>query len=175
MENTIRDRSRFFRHLLWGGVVVLGQAVPAHLAYASPETRIVIGDDRGGLVSQRQAQVERLRQQGMRVEIRGQHCLSSCTMLLDLPNLCVHPRTRFGFHGPQGYGSPLLPAQFEHWSQIIARHYPPRLRAWYLRVARHRVNGYHTLTGTQLSSVFGINLCKGPQSSPKSARPHIQP
>lgn len=135
--------------------------VPMPRALAGPENRTIIGDDHGGVVSHRERQVARLRQQGQRIEIRGEHCLSSCTMLLSLPRLCVHPDTRFGFHGPSDHGTPLLPHQFDFWSRVISAHYPPPLRQWYMRVARYKIRDYYYLSGQQLSA-FGIRLCKGP-------------
>lgn len=128
-------------------------------------TVLVIGDDHGGKVSDRQRQIARIKQQQQKVEIRGTHCLSSCTMFLALPDVCVHPDTIFGFHGPTDFGAPLLPQQFEHWSQIIASHYPPALRRWYLQTARHRLTGYYNMTGHQIAA-HRIDLCAGPQVLP---------
>lgn len=128
---------------------------------AATSGRLQIGDDHGGKVSDRQRQIAILSRSGKTVAILGEHCLSSCTMLLALPNLCIHPKTVFGFHGPSDYGAQLPPVQFEYWSQIIASHYPPGLRSWYLREARFTLSGYYYLTGSQLAQHYGFDLCGG--------------
>lgn len=159
-------------HRFWIRAVFLA-ALPFFLLSPPPGhagTILIIGDDHGGKVSDRQRQIAQIRQQKLSVEIRGTHCLSSCTMLLALPDLCIHPDTIFGFHGPTDFGEPLLPQQFEYWSQIIAKHYPPALRRWYLQTARHRLTGYYNMTGRQIAA-HGINLCNGQQSQPYTPQP----
>lgn len=142
-------------------MLALFLALPAsarHLAphvadhsHARPEQPVfTVQDDRGGLVSERQAQIRRLLRNGTRIEIRGSVCLSSCTMYLGVPDVCVLPRTRFGFHGPSDHGKPLSHRQFNYWSQVIADHYPKHLSRWYMQTARHLSKGYYHLTGAQL-------------------------
>ena len=117
----------------------------------------VVSVDRGGLISARVNQVSRLRSSGQRVEIRGT-CLSSCTMLLGSGNVCVSPNAVLGFHGPSSYGRRLQPADFERWSQEIARHYTPQLRSWYLNKARYRTNGFYEISGHELIRM-GYQAC----------------
>ncbi len=128
--------------------------LPPHVAdhsTAHPNQPVfIVRDDRGGLVSDRQAQIRRLQQKNTRIEIRGTVCLSSCTMYLGADNVCVVPRTRFGFHGPSDHGKPLSHPQFDYWSQVIADHYPKHLARWYMQTARHLSQGYYHLTGAQL-------------------------
>jgi len=119
---------------------------------------IIIKNDRGGLVRQRAEQIAIIKQSGQRVEIRGRQCLSSCTMYLGLANLCVSPRTSFGFHGPSRYGKALKASEFEYWSQFIAGHFPPELRSWYLETARTRISGYYKISGRQLIRM-GFQQC----------------
>lgn len=121
----------------------------------------VVHDDRGGVISERQRQIQYLIAQGTRIEIRGNLCLSSCTMYLGAPDVCVLPKTRFGFHGPSDHGRPLAPNQFEYWSQIIADHYPAPLDRWYLSTARHLTQGYYYLSGAQLITL-GLPECRDP-------------
>ncbi|WP_319824137.1 hypothetical protein [Thalassovita sp.] len=118
----------------------------------------IVMNDRGGVVSQRQQEIEAIRISGSRVEIRGAVCLSSCTMFLGSPDVCVSPKTRFGFHGPTDHGRPLNKPQFDYWSKIIASHYPTALSSWYMRIARHRTSGYYSLTGAQLIEM-GFKSC----------------
>lgn len=121
-------------------------------------------------MSTRVSQIALLRRSGRAVEIRGEHCLSACTMYLTLDRLCIHPDTVFGFHGPSDYGKPLLPQQFEYWSRIIADHYPPALAGWYMRVARHSLSKHHFIHGHDLARDYGIDLCPGARIEPPSAK-----
>ncbi len=115
-------------------------------------------NDRGGVISERQKEIQTLAAKGARVEIRGAVCMSTCTMFLGSPELCISPNTRFGFHGPSDHGRPLTARQFDYWSKIIASYYPKTLARWYLSTARHRTNGYFNLSGKQLIRM-GIPAC----------------
>lgn len=126
---------------------------------AAPQPPLVIRNDRGGRVGVRAKEVAALRSSGRRVELRGRVCLSSCTMYLGLKGTCVEPSTVFGFHGPSYYGRALSKRDFEHWSHVIAAHYPAQLSAWYLRDGRHRRSGYHRIKGQTLIGM-GIARCR---------------
>lgn len=117
---------------------------------ASGQQVIVIGDDMGGIVAPRVNEIRRINATGARVEIRGEVCLSSCTMYLGAGNLCVSPDTDFGFHGPSLFGADLPPQDFEYWSQVIAEHYNAPLRDWFMREARYRQLWHYTVTGEEL-------------------------
>jgi len=119
---------------------------------------LIVRNDRGGRVGRRAEEVRKLREANRAVELRGRICLSSCTMYLALAQTCVSPATTFGFHGPSHYGQPLSPRDFEYWSQMIAAHYPARLKAWYLRKGRHRNSGYFRIKGSTLIAM-GIKRC----------------
>lgn len=118
----------------------------------------VIHNDRGGVVGARVQEINQIQMRQQRVEIRGKVCLSTCTMYLGAGDVCVHPDTKFGFHGPSYYGRPLKPRQFEYWSQVIASYYPEQLRGWYLNTGRYKAEGYYTMTGAQLIRL-GITQC----------------
>ncbi len=139
---------------------VLLLALAPGFGLAGPTAMIVrvVQNDRGGVVGSRVQEIAQLQQQRHRVEIRGQVCLSTCTMYLGAPNVCVSPQTRFGFHGPSYYGRPLKPQQFEYWSQVIASYYPDRLREWYMATGRYKSDGYYTITGAQLIRM-GVAQC----------------
>lgn len=112
---------------------------------------LVVGDDRGGMVGARAQEIEGLRQARIRVEIRGSICLSACTMYLGAGDVCVSPATTFGFHGPTRNGQPLDPAEFEHWTAVMARYYAPWLRDWFMEGPRYRFGtNYVGLTGADL-------------------------
>jgi len=118
-------------------------AIPTHA------DTVVIRNDPGGSLTTRLQSIQQYTADGTRIEIRGR-CDSSCTMLLGLPRACVKPSSRLGFHGPQSqyYGISLPPDEFEYWSRVMADHYPPQIRAWFLREARHDVMGLATMTGS---------------------------
>ncbi len=119
---------------------------------------LVVGTDHGGLLGARAAQVEQLRREGRRVEIRGKFCLSSCTMFLGAGDVCVSPRTVFGFHGPSYYGRPLPAEQFDYWSGVMSNNYVPVLRATFMSTWRYRIDGYIRLTGMDLIRM-GYRAC----------------
>ena len=58
---------------------------------------VVIRNDGGGFVVQYAAAVERLASSGRRVEVRGS-CRSACTMVLEIPNVCVDRNAEFKWH-----------------------------------------------------------------------------
>lgn len=127
-------------------------------ALAGPDLRI--GNDRGGALEERVAIIEMLRAQGTRVEIRGEHCLSACTLYLGLPDVCISARTRFGFHGPGAglYGVALPPSQFEYWSVRMASFYPDPLRDWFMSTGRYRLMGFYQFSGAELIGL-GFTEC----------------
>ncbi len=112
-------------------------------------TAMVVRNDRGGLLGQRNAEIRALRASGQRVELRGLS-LSACTMYLSLPNACVSPSAIFGFHGPSRGGRPLPAAEFEHWSELMARNYREPLRSWFMAKGRFITEGYFEMSGAEL-------------------------
>lgn len=119
----------------------------------------VVRDDHGGSVHERLKDISALRASGRATEIRGLVCHSSCTMLLGLEEVCVQPRTRFGFHGPSRSGAPLKMEEFDAVSRLIASHYPPDLREWYMVFARHSLDRLHILSGSELIAMDVARAC----------------
>ena len=117
---------RFGKQRHWRGVRLLCNAIALGSLLTLPalarQSVLVVGNDPGGSVEQRVAVVRQLQGDGTQVEIRGDYCMSACTMYLALSRLCVAPQTMFGFHGPgsQIYGIGLAPAAFDHWSHVMA-------------------------------------------------------
>ncbi|MEJ6403690.1 hypothetical protein [Yoonia sp. 2307UL14-13] len=140
------------RSMLVAIILGVGPACADH-----PLTKVV-RDDRGGYIGARAIEIAELNARSIRVELRGRVCLSSCTMYLGATRLCIDPRTSFGFHGPSRNGRPLPPEQFAHWSDIMARHYRPPLRTWFLDDARHQLRGYKRISGAQLVAL-GYPAC----------------
>ena len=93
--------------------------------------------DHGGYIGERAAIIRT----GPPVEIAG-YCASACTM--HLANCCVHPGAVLIFHGPQVSD----PAAFDHWSAVMARHYPPAIRDWFMvhgRFGEYRITGANAI------------------------------
>ena len=129
----------------------------AAVASASP---INITRDNGGHIQLYVDQVAAYRAAGREVRITGR-CDSSCTMYLALPTTCLSRRAVLGFHGPssQLYGISLPPAQFDHWSRVMADHYPPALRPWFMNTARFETMGLIRVRGGELINNFGVKEC----------------
>ena len=152
-------KARFGRQLLVALFACLWAiSLPASSA---TDNTIIIHDDRGGGVVERARLIQTYQADGTRIEIRGNYCLSACTMFLSLRDTCVLPKTKFGFHGPSSrlYGISLSPASFEHWSKVMARHYPEPLRTWFIDEGRFRTVGFYEFSGRDLINM-GISRCK---------------
>jgi hypothetical protein len=121
---------------------------------------VVVQDDPGGAVDDRARLVQSYRKSGKQVETRSGYCLSSCTMFLGLGTTCIAADAVFGFHGPSSrmYGVSLPPDAFEHWSGIMAAHYPEPLKSWFLRKGRYLTVGFYKYSGRQLIDM-GIREC----------------
>jgi hypothetical protein len=142
--------------LIAAAVSLLFGPPPAAVAVDGPA--YVVVNDHGGDVQTRIKEIRFVANHYSRVEIKGNVCLSSCTMFLGLPQTCVHPNTKFGFHGPTDHGRPLSKDRFDYWSKKIAEHFPPTLERWYMSKARFLQKGYYCLTGEQLIQM-GIHRC----------------
>lgn len=118
---------------------------------------LVIRDDAGGRVDWRAEKIEKLRQSGQPVQLRGE-CMSACTMYLALPQVCVAANATFGFHGPSFYGIPLSDHDFNYWSDVIAAHYPAPIAEWYMAEARYSMNRTRRIRGSELIRM-GIPEC----------------
>ena len=133
--------------------------VPTLLASpALAQQTLVVGNDRGGYVAQRAQEIRDLDTRNTRIEIRGAICYSSCTMYLGARDVCVTPTTRFGFHGPSRFGRPLPQSQFEHFSNVMARHYTPPLRSWFMSEARYSITTPTEISGAELIRI-GYRSC----------------
>lgn len=154
MTTTIKH---IFCALLVGSIGLLTEPTPAQ---ATPQAKPlhITKNLRGGVVSDRVKEIKHIIASGERVRLDAAKCLSSCTMYLGTPDVCVTPAATFGFHGPQNARTPLTPRQFEYWSQVIASHYPKPLANWYMATGRHIKNGYYFLTGKQLIKL-GVARC----------------
>lgn len=137
-------------------------ALAVTCAIAAPvaaQSALIVRSDLGGSVEDRLSLIADLRNEGRRVEIRGQ-CASACTMYLGLPNSCVSRASQLGFHGPQSqfYGISLPPDQFEYWSRVMASNYPGPIAQWFMAEARQTTMGLITISGSQ-AIAMGAQAC----------------
>lgn len=121
----------------------------ARAVFAEP---LIITHDRGGLIS---AYVERVASETRPIEIAG-YCASACTLYLANPQTCVHRSATLLFHGPSSRGRPLWPADFEHWSRVMAEHYPPALAQWFMETGRY---GEFMLAGSAAIEMDLVGEC----------------
>jgi len=139
-------------------LLLLAGISSAKAADGSMSETFVVGNDRGGFIRDRLIELRNLRASGRRVEIRGNICYSTCTMLLGLPKTCISPDTTFGFHGPTKSGKRLAPDRFEYFSRVISQYYPAPLQSWYMSTGRNRLRGMHRIKGSEIIRM-GIQEC----------------
>jgi hypothetical protein len=92
----------------------------------------------GGYVAEQAALIQTVDRLGCEVRIVGD-CASACTMFLGARDVCVAPVARLTFHGPAASA-----ASFDHWSEVMARHYPGQLYDLFmseLRWGEYRISG----------------------------------
>lgn len=120
---------------------------------------ITITRDMGGSVRERIMQVSDLSAKGTEVRIVGT-CISACTLLLGVPNACVTPTARLGFHGPstRKRGLPLPRAEYERVSAQMASLYPPQIGDWFMNTAR-KVTGDYILISGRDAIAMGARAC----------------
>lgn len=135
------------------------------ISATQPGAPYIVRADSGGSVQKRLKDIYALRTEQRRVEIRGSTCLSSCTMLLGLPDTCISPETVFGFHGPSRQGQPLSQQEFEQVSRIIASQYPPEIQFWYLDKARYALAEMNLRTGADLIAIGAATPCGPPDQT----------
>jgi hypothetical protein len=131
-----------------GRSVVLVLGLGLGVSSAGTAVALDVARDMGGSVAARLDAIHQLERSRTRVRITGT-CVSACTLYLGLSRTCVMPGAKLGFHGPTSAlpGIPLPPDEFERVSRVMAAHYPPALRAWYLAEARKLTGAYVTISG----------------------------
>ena len=89
---------------------------------------IDVMNNSGGNVLEMVRYRERLARSGKIVRIRG-YCRSACTMLTTLPNSCIGPGARIGFHAPRLPGTTIIPPYVD---EIMGNFYRNGIRErWY--------------------------------------------
>lgn len=97
-------------------ILVLGTAISATAQQSGAQPSgiqrngpyIDVWNHRGGNVVEMLRTREELGRSGREVRIRG-YCRSACTMLITLPNACLGPGARVGFHAPRLPGTRIIP------------------------------------------------------------------
>lgn len=139
------------------GTVLIGAAVFWGFVGVSCARGETIRHDTGGSV---QARAEAIATQREPVRIVG-YCASACTMHLGAPDVCVTRNARLGFHGPSTRsGLPLPRSEWERVSNVMADHYPPKLRLWFLTVGRENTGAVRVIRGAELIDM-GVKECRG--------------
>ena len=121
---------RLWRVLLLGLAVALSMMLGALAAPAqSANSRFIdVTNHSGGNVLEMVRYREKLANSGKIVRIRG-YCRSACTMLTTLPNACLGPKARIGFHAPRLPGTTIIPPYVD---QIMGNYYRNGIRAkWF--------------------------------------------
>lgn len=128
-------------------------------AVAPQANAMTVRKDLGGSVRERIVQVEHLSRTGAEVRIVGT-CISACTLLLGVPNACVTPSARLGFHGPstRNSGLPLPRDEYERISLQMANLYPPQIRNWFMATARKTTGDYIVMSG-ETAIAMGARAC----------------
>ncbi|RJK98803.1 hypothetical protein D3P06_15400 [Paracoccus aestuarii] len=85
---------------------------------------IEVWDNRGGNVLEMVRTREQLAASGREVRIRG-YCRSACTILTTMPNACLGPNARIGFHAPRIQGTQIIPPYVD---QIMGNFYRNGIR-----------------------------------------------
>lgn len=80
---------------------------------------IDVWNNRGGNVLQMVQTRQQLANSGKQVRIRG-YCRSACTILTTLPNACLGPKARIGFHAPRIPNTQIIPPYVD---QIMGNYY----------------------------------------------------
>lgn len=121
--------------------------------------RVIVRDHPGGYLAGTIADVEDINALGLPVRIIGRSCHSACTLFLGARDVCVSPRTSFGFHQPgRAKGRGLLDqGTLDAAIRKAAEMYRPGLRDWWLkRGSRSKRLVY--LSGRDLTR-FGYRPC----------------
>lgn len=110
---------------LIGTVLMLALAPYAGIAEIRERPKLIdVVNDKGGNVLEMVQQRERLARSGKRVRIRG-YCRSACTMLITMPNACLGPHARIGFHAPRIPNTSIIPPYVD---QIMGSYYRNGIR-----------------------------------------------
>jgi len=119
---------------------------------------VIVKDSEGGLLEHTRKRVVQMRRNNQTAILKQDFCWSACTMYLSVAE-CVGSDTQFGFHSTTIVG--LLPSDYD--TRVLSEYYPGKLKDWYLNTSASNYNPFgpsSTLTGTEVSKLTGIPVCK---------------
>ena len=105
-------------------VLIAAAPLPGQAEIVQRGQFIDVSNNRGGNVMQMVRMREQLARSGKTVRIRG-YCRSACTILITMPNACLGPRARIGFHAPRLPGTQIIPPYVD---QIMGSFYRGGIR-----------------------------------------------
>jgi hypothetical protein len=120
---------------------------------------VIIRNDGGGNITDYRARRDRLAQ-AAEVRIAGK-CLSACTIFTTLPNACVGPNAKIGFHGTSPKSG--IPAVDYYLDMRMGEFYRGDVRRLYETKWRFLGGSdqFHVITGRELAKLDPkIRLCK---------------
>lgn len=154
------------RYLLSIIVILILSMAPS---FADP---IVVGDDPGGSLSDNIKWLNRIEAAKIPVEVNGT-CVSACTIVLNIDNVCVSRWSKFGFHLPYDIKTGKSERAFD--LELAKNIYPKPLADWYIKnvigamdkeVAEHKddptwqpENKVYWLTAQELVAMGVTKLC----------------
>jgi hypothetical protein len=154
-------RSAMERHHLFEGADARPQAYHDALKRLGPRLRgakVIVREHNGGHLMGTIVDVHDINVLGLPVQITGRYCYSACTLFLGAKNVCVSPKTSFGFHKPyRTDGRRISEAGLRASIGKSASHYKPELREWW-ETKGSRSRNLIKLTGRDLAR-FGYRLC----------------
>ena len=148
--------------------VLILLAASATGSVARAET-VVIRNDGGGLLKvYRARRAELARVDAVRIEGK---CLSACAIYTTLPNACVMPDAKIGFHG-----SSINTGQYDvdlYYDMRMGEYFRGAVRRAYLADWRH-LSGrdeFHVISGTKLHQLDPqVRLCKAAKKTKKKKK-----
>lgn len=119
---------KLFALAILGAALLMILTTPLHAQSQKNSRFIDVSNNRGGNVLEMVKRREELARSGKTVRIRG-YCRSACTILTTLPNACLGPNARIGFHAPRIPNTTIIPPYVD---QIMGSYYRAGIRArWF--------------------------------------------
>ncbi len=131
---------------------------------------VVIRNNGGGDITQFRERRARLARVDGEVRIEAK-CLSACTIFTTLPNACVMPNAKIGFHGASPKSG--IPSIDYVMDMRMGEYYRGDVRKRYESKWRFLAGGdeFHVISGTRLAELDPkIRLCDGPEQGGKRPR-----
>lgn len=119
-----------------------------------PVESVVVENSPGGVIVEFEQLRDELRDIGANVYIKG-YCASACTLFTTLPNVCVYPDSKLGFHAPYFNVGRILRVYNTKLTTEFFKKYPPKIQKW---VKAHGGLGHDViwLKGRELTRMFPL-------------------